>query len=133
MCLVTGIQTLTLDFTNAKSLPAAAGIVRHAKTLKLLNIHANRIPDDCEDELVYDYSSFSEICKSCKELEQICVAFPAVSVIRHKQDSFVNFEVSPVIGTYAHHIGPGIYSGESARLNLLIHQLTSCGRFVWMI
>lgn len=94
LCLVTGIKTLTLDFTNAKSLPAAAGIIRHSRTLKLLNVHANRIPDDCDDELVFDYASFSDICKNCKGLEQISVAFPPVSLIRHKQDSFVNFEVS---------------------------------------
>lgn len=72
--------------------PAAAGIVRHSKTLKLLNVHANRIPDDCDDELVYDYPSFSDICKTCTNIEQISVAFPSVSLIRAKQDTFVDFE-----------------------------------------
>lgn len=94
MCLVSGIKTLTIDLAFSKSLPAAAGIIRHNKTLKSLNVHASRIPDDCDDEIVYDYSSFSDICKSCTGLEQVSVAFPPVSVIRHKQDSFVNFEVS---------------------------------------
>ena len=47
-----------------------------------------------DDELVYDYLAFSQICKGCPLLEQISVAFPPVSVIRNKQDSFVNFEVS---------------------------------------
>ena len=72
--------------------PASAGIVRHSKTLKQLNVHACQ--DVHDDELVYDYTSFSQICKECPLLEQICVAFPSVSLIRSKQDSFVNFEVS---------------------------------------
>jgi hypothetical protein len=97
MCLVSGIRTLTLDFTCVKHLPAAAGIVRHAKTLKLLNVHAGRNLEDGDDELVYDYSSFADICKNCKDVEQISVAFPSVSIVGNKQDSFVNFEVSSAI------------------------------------
>jgi hypothetical protein len=93
MCLVSGIKTLTIDVTNARSLPAAAGIVRHSKSLRTLNVHANTIPDECTEELVYDYPSFKEICKNCSELEQMSVAFPPVSVIRNKQDSFINYEV----------------------------------------
>jgi hypothetical protein len=94
LCLVSGIKTLTLDITEAKSLPASAGIVRHGKTLKTLNVHASTGPEGCDDELVYDYASFAQICKDCSLLEQVSVAFPQVSVIRSKNDSFVNFEVS---------------------------------------
>jgi hypothetical protein len=93
LCLVSGIKTLTLDLTYAKSLPASAGIVRHGKTLKSLNVHASTGPDSCDEELVYDYASFSQICKDCTLLEQVSVAFPGVSVTRSKNDSFVNFEV----------------------------------------
>lgn len=93
MCLVTGIQNMTIDLSYAKSMPAAAGIIRHSKTLKLLNIHASR-GDDCDEEEVFDYSSFSQICKECSLLEQISVAFPPVSVLSAKNDSFTNFEVS---------------------------------------
>ena len=93
LCLVTGLKALTLDITAAKALPAAASISRHGKTLKALNIHANMGTDSCDDELVYDYASFSQICKDCTQIEQISVAFPQVSVIRSKNDSFVNFEV----------------------------------------
>ncbi|EMD97033.1 hypothetical protein COCC4DRAFT_171346 [Bipolaris maydis ATCC 48331] len=92
LCLVSGIKTLTLDLTYVKALPAAAGIVRHGKTLKSLNVHGSTGPESCDEELVYDYSSFSQICKDCTLLEQISVAFPAVSVVRSKNDSFVNFE-----------------------------------------
>ncbi|KAF1979442.1 hypothetical protein BU23DRAFT_445818 [Bimuria novae-zelandiae CBS 107.79] len=92
MCLVSGIKTLTIDLAYSKSLPAAAGIIRHSKTLKTLNVHASRIPDECDDELVYDYASFSQICKDCSLLEQLSVAFPPVSVIRSKHSSFVDFE-----------------------------------------
>jgi len=95
-CLVSGIKVLTIDLTFAKSLPAAAGIIRHSKTLEQLNVHASRIPEDCDDELVYDYLSFSQICKECTLLQQVSVAFPPVSVIRSKQDSFIDFEVSRI-------------------------------------
>jgi hypothetical protein len=92
LCLVSGIKTLTLDLTYVKALPASAGIVRHSKTLKSLNVHASTGPDSCDDELVYDYASFSQICKDCPLLEQVSVAFPGVSIIRSKNDSFINFE-----------------------------------------
>lgn len=92
LCLVSGLKVLTLDIIDAKSPPAAAGIVRHGKTLKTLNIHASTGPDRCDEELVYDYASWTQICKECVLLEQVSVAFPPVSVLRTKNDSFVNFE-----------------------------------------
>jgi hypothetical protein len=92
LCLVSGIKTLTLDLTYVKALPASAGIVRHSKTLKSLNVHASTGPESCDEELVYDYASFSQICKDSPLLEQVSVAFPGVSVIRSKNESFINFE-----------------------------------------
>ncbi|CBY01941.1 hypothetical protein IAQ61_006534 [Plenodomus lingam] len=92
LCLVSGLKVLTLDIIDAKSPPAAAGVVRHGKTLKTLNIHASTGPDSCDEELVYDYASWAQICKECVALEQVSVAFPPVSVVRSKNDSFVNFE-----------------------------------------
>lgn len=112
LCLVSGIKTLTVDLTYAKSLPASASILRHSKTLKQLNVHASTGPDNCDDELVYDYASFSQMCKECQCLEQLSLAFPPVSVIRSKSDSFVNFEVS------------------SACIVVVVMILT-CGRTVW--
>lgn len=94
LCLVSGIKVLTLDYSSVNSLPAAAGIIRHSKTLKQLSLHAARAPEECDDELVYDYASFSQICKECSLLEQLSAAFPSVSVVRPKNESFVNFEAS---------------------------------------
>lgn len=93
LCLVSGIKVLTLDFSNVSSLPASAGITRHGKTLKQLSVHALRAPEECDDEMVFDYGSMSLICRECTLLEQLSLAFPNVSVVRHKNDSFVNFEV----------------------------------------
>ncbi|KAF3033560.1 hypothetical protein E8E12_002528 [Didymella heteroderae] len=92
LCLVSGIKVLTLDYSNVNSLPAHTGIVRHGKTLRQLSVHTSRAPEECDDELVYDYASFSAICKECTLLEQLSMAFPNVSVVRLKNDSFVNFE-----------------------------------------
>ena len=93
LCLVSGIEVLTLDFSNVSSLPASAGVVRHGKTLKQLSLHAKTAPDEGDDEMVLDYATFSSICKECVLLEQLSVAFPSVCVLRSKNDSFVNFEV----------------------------------------
>ncbi|KAF2115469.1 hypothetical protein BDV96DRAFT_80266 [Lophiotrema nucula] len=100
LVLATGIKVLTVDLSYVKSLPAAAGIVRHSRTLKQLNVHASSMPDDCDEEHVYDYASFSQICKECPNVEQISVAFPNVSLVRSKNDSFINFE--NCLGELAH-------------------------------
>ncbi|KAF2853689.1 hypothetical protein T440DRAFT_285951 [Plenodomus tracheiphilus IPT5] len=94
LCLVSGLKVLTLDIIDAKTLPAASGIVRHGKTLKTLNIHASTGPDNCDEELVYEHAAWTQICKECALLEQVSVAFPQVNVTRSKNDGFVNFENS---------------------------------------
>ena len=91
LCLVSGIEVLTLDVMCVSNLPASAGVVRHGKTLKQLSVHASAA-EECA-ELVLDYAAFSSICKECLLLEQLSVAFPDVSVLRAKNDSFANFEV----------------------------------------
>ncbi|KAF2878124.1 hypothetical protein BDV95DRAFT_624683 [Massariosphaeria phaeospora] len=88
MCLVSGIKVLTIDITNTKTLPAAAGIIRHGKTLKSLNVHASQ----SGDEHIFDYAAFKDICEGCPGLEQISAGFPPVSLIRDKQETFINFE-----------------------------------------
>lgn len=91
LCLVSGIEVLTLDVLCVSNLPASAGVVRHGKTLRQLSVHASAA-EECA-ELVLDYAAFSSICKECILLEQLSVAFPDVSVLRVKNDSFANFEV----------------------------------------
>lgn len=91
LCLVSGLQTLTLDLMHSKTLPAAAGIARHGKTLKTLNVHASTDSESCEEELVFDYASFVQICQDCPHLEQLSMAFPQVVMTRTKNDSFRNF------------------------------------------
>ncbi|KAF2996398.1 hypothetical protein E8E13_001360 [Curvularia kusanoi] len=92
LCLVTGVKVLTLDYSNVSSLPTPAGVTRHGRTLEQLSLHASTAPEECDGELVFDYAQFALICKECVLLEQLSVAFPHVSVIRPKNDSFVNFE-----------------------------------------
>lgn len=101
LCLVSGIKVLTLDYSNVNNMPAHAGITRHGKTLQQLSIHASRAPEECDDEQVYDYASFSAICKDCTLLEQFSIAFPNVSVVRPKNDSFMNFEVRTIPLTFS--------------------------------
>ncbi|KAF2402430.1 hypothetical protein EJ06DRAFT_473503 [Trichodelitschia bisporula] len=91
LCLVSGLKVLTLDICYAKTLPSSAGITRHAKTLRELNIHGSR-GDGEEEELVYDFDDFEKICKSCTLLEQLSCAFPPTSLIRSNSDAFDQFE-----------------------------------------
>ncbi|KAF2743905.1 hypothetical protein M011DRAFT_430373, partial [Sporormia fimetaria CBS 119925] len=90
LCLVSGITALTIDVVGATALPLPAGIIRHKKTLRALNVHAWE-DKKSEDEHVYEYSSISEICTSCEKLEQVAIGFPAVSLLNKEQDSFQNF------------------------------------------
>lgn len=92
LCLVSGIKVLTLDVCFAKTLPATAGIVRHSKTLRELNVHASRGDGD-DEELLFDLESFKQISKDCNLLEQLSVAFPSTSLIRTTSDSFVAYLV----------------------------------------
>jgi hypothetical protein len=45
---------------------------------------------------VYDYVSFSKVCKACPLLEQISVAFPQVSVIRSQNEASENCSVREI-------------------------------------
>lgn len=99
LCLVSGIRDLIIDMENVKTLPAAAGIARHGKTLELLNIHcspeSNHVPtssgDDIE-ELVWDNEEFEKICKACTQLEQVSCAWPQTSLIRSPSEQWKVYE-----------------------------------------
>jgi len=92
LTLVTGLKVMTFDLTFVKALPAVAGIVRNAKTLKELIVHASS-GDHEEEELVYSFEDFEKICKNCEQLEQVSIAFPATSIVRENSDEFAAFEV----------------------------------------
>jgi hypothetical protein len=101
LCLVSGIKVLTMDVCYAKTLPASAGITRHSRTLRELNVHASR-GDGEEEELFFDFEDFEKICKSCTRIEQLSCAFPPTSVIRANSDQFVAFEVSYMTLSFHH-------------------------------
>ena len=99
LCLVSGIQELVVDLERVNTLPAAASIARHGKTLEILNVHCSRgdtspitsNPDDNE-EWVWDTEDFEKICTSCTSLEQISCAWPQTSLIRAPSSEWVAFE-----------------------------------------
>ncbi|KAK3724454.1 hypothetical protein LTR37_001078 [Vermiconidia calcicola] len=100
LCLVSGIRELVIDLEHVKSLPAAAGIARHSKTLRLLNAHCSLDssvspsitgPSD-EEELVWDSEDFEKICKACTGLEQLSCAWPQTSLIRTPSEEWKAFE-----------------------------------------
>ncbi|KAF1816311.1 hypothetical protein P152DRAFT_463920 [Eremomyces bilateralis CBS 781.70] len=90
LCLVSGLKQLTLDICYAKQLPAAAGIARHGKTLKDLNVHASKGDGD-EEELVYAVNEFDNICRKATGLQQLSVAAPATSITKIESIEFTSF------------------------------------------
>ncbi|KAI5363846.1 hypothetical protein Slin14017_G058100 [Septoria linicola] len=103
LCLVSGLRDMVIDLENVKALPAAAGIVRHGKTLELLSVHcaseshhsSNSMSSDSEnEELVWDREDFDKICKACKDLEQLSCAWPQTSLIRSPGVDWKAFQTS---------------------------------------
>ena len=99
LCLVSGIQDLVIDVEQAKSMPAPEGIVRHSKTLKMLNVHcmqetsSSGISSSSDDgELVWDGEDFEKICKACTLIQQLSCAWPQTSLIRAPSEEWREFE-----------------------------------------
>ncbi|TKA77296.1 hypothetical protein B0A55_04336 [Friedmanniomyces simplex] len=103
LCLVSGIRDLIIEMEQVKSLPAAAGVARHGKTLELLNVHASpgpahvTNPDIDAEELVWDTEEFEKVCKACTQLEQLSCAWPASSLIRSPNEQWKVYE-NAIIG-----------------------------------
>lgn len=97
LCLVSGLRDLVIDIEHVKAMPAAAGIIRHGKTLELLNIHcasqATSPENECA-ELVWDTDEFHDICSACKNIEQLSCAWPHTSLIRTPSDEWISYEMS---------------------------------------
>lgn len=85
LCLVGGIEELTIDFAIADELPQVGGIVRHSKTLKTLVVHAadGDWGDGTTDELVYSREDFKQICEQCTGLEQLSIGTPDRGITEH--------------------------------------------------
>jgi len=99
LCLVSGINDLIIDMEHVKSLPAAAGVARHGKTLELLNVHCSQAcghvstsSDTDQEELVWDLEDFAKICTACAGLEQLSCAWPATSLIRTPSEEWKAYE-----------------------------------------
>lgn len=101
LCLVSGVKDLILDMEHVKTMPAAAGIARHGKTLELLNVHCSQecihvsaTPDCDAEELTWDLEEFEKICKACTGLVQLSCAWPQTSLIRSPSDDWKAYESS---------------------------------------
>lgn len=98
--LVSGIKVLVIDVCFAEQLPDTAGITRHHRTLRELNVHAGK-GDSEDDEMVYSVEDFTKICKECTGLEQLSCAFPPTNLLSGNSDEFIAFEVTlPPIPTH---------------------------------
>ncbi|KAI9702166.1 MAG: hypothetical protein M1820_006248 [Bogoriella megaspora] len=87
LTLVSGVKYLTLDLEHTDTMPVSSCVLRHAKTLRAMNVHATT-GGLGDDELVWDVQVFENIMKDCKELEAVSVAFPNTSLIRPTTDEF---------------------------------------------
>ncbi|WPH00337.1 Hypothetical protein R9X50_00316200 [Acrodontium crateriforme] len=102
LCLVSGIRKLSIDLEQVVSLPAAAGIIRHRKTLRQLFVHSSpespSIPgvhgDNVVEERVWSTKDFEKICQACSSLEELSCAWPHTNVIRLPSPEWQSFEAS---------------------------------------
>lgn len=114
LCLVSGLRDLVIDLEHTRALPAAAGIVRHGKTLEILNVHcappdsssadrhhhpnaptaSNGVDGAEPDELCWPVADFEKICSACPNLEQLSCAWPATSLIRAPSDEWRAYQFS---------------------------------------
>ncbi|GAB7341036.1 hypothetical protein MBLNU457_7363t2 [Dothideomycetes sp. NU457] len=81
LCLVTGLERLTLDLDKViGALPSVDGIVKHGKTLKILNVHGfKEVTSD--EELFWPVKDFRKLCIACPNLEQLSCAFPPTAIL----------------------------------------------------
>ncbi len=99
LCLVSGIQELIINVKHVKSLPAAAGIARHGKTLQMLSVHASMsppvhvtVPENDAEELIWETEELEKVCKACTQLEQLSCAWPLSSLIRTPNEQWKAYE-----------------------------------------
>ncbi|KAK0258837.1 hypothetical protein LTR48_005959 [Friedmanniomyces endolithicus] len=100
LCLVSGIQELIINVKQVKTLPAAAGIARHGKTLQMLSVHASTEspsahvtpPEGDAEELIWETEELEKICKACTQLEQLSCAWPLSSLIRTPNEQWKAYE-----------------------------------------
>lgn len=89
LTLLSGLRRLYIDIANAKGGPSDVSVIRHAQTLKELLVHSYdgdpSDPDD--DEHIWSEESFTKICTSCKEIEQLSVAMPPTPVFRLTEEA----------------------------------------------
>ncbi|KAI9722836.1 MAG: hypothetical protein M1828_004402 [Chrysothrix sp. TS-e1954] len=92
LCLVSGIEYLTIDITSTRALPDTKCFVRHAKTLKLLNVHTcSASSSTSDDEHVYEVADIEKITQKCTKLEQLSLAFPKRDITKATPTKYNNF------------------------------------------
>jgi hypothetical protein len=101
LCIVSGIEDLSIDISEVSCLPKATGIARHGKTLRKLVVHCSpgdhrspaRVvpPPGSDSQLVWDAGEFETICKATKMLEQLSCAWPTTSLIRNPDSQWEAF------------------------------------------
>jgi len=79
LCLISGLEDLTIEFDKVGMLPSIDGIVKHSKTLKTLILHGFK-GDSTDEEIPLSVSNFRNVCTACSNLEQLSCAFPATLI-----------------------------------------------------
>ncbi|KAF2088409.1 hypothetical protein K490DRAFT_64460 [Saccharata proteae CBS 121410] len=90
LCLLTGLDGLTIDISNVQELPSVSSITRHSKTLVYLNVHTSS--SHALEEHVFSADDFNQICIQCHQIEQLSLAFPSTSMLRARSEPFMAFQ-----------------------------------------
>lgn len=85
---MTGLRELCIDLAGVHGMPAIECLLRHAKTLRTLLVHArqdeglNRGP-----EHVFSSENFAKLAEACPVLEQLSCAWPKINLMRGSEDT----------------------------------------------
>lgn len=128
LCLVSGIERLTIDVAFAKEMVSHAAVTRHARTLKSLSVHANEEDaiDSDEKEHTFDSEGIEKLCKQCQSLEQISLSFPESHIIRANSSEYEHYgamlKTLPKLVTLNITSWPSNVSATSGRLSRKLYE-----------
>jgi len=128
LCLVSGIEKLTIDIAYAKEMISLASITRHCKTLKSLSVHANEndATDADEEDHTFSRENIEKICTQCQQLEQISLALPDHHIARNTNAEYDYFcsmlKTLPNLVTLNITTWPSNISTASSRLSRKLYE-----------
>lgn len=103
LSLLTGLEELAIDLQHTSRLPNVSKLTAHAKTLRILSVHAYENGEgigsqSSDEELNYSNEDFAALCKACTGLQELSIAFPPQEIAEFNNDNSTSYKHS-IMGT----------------------------------